>query len=647
MLNLSIMNLDSDHVDEICEDIIAQQRDGVSTHAMFIMKFFPDSTPPVNKAEKQCAVYDMFREKLDRAGAKHGVLVQSTLGHIYDPVEMYPFTPVTQFIDGKKKISTVCPLDTGFQAYIKEQMKILAARKPSIIMIDDDAGILYRGSVKGCACPLHMAEFNRRAGTNMSREELYAHIKTNSEEGKRYTDIFVQLQKESLLLAVKAMREGIDEVDPSIQGVISGICPGTFYEFSDEIAKAFAGKGNPTIIRLNGGPYTKPVRCISELWYKVAVLIENVKGKVDVFLAETDTCPQNRYSTSAALMHGHFTASILEGATGAKHWITRLGSEVYEPASGIAYRKILKKYSGFYEKLTEYAKELKPFGCRMPVSLKQDYGFIPSEQGQFTSPWSTCFLERFGLPLYFGNKSGGAVFLDNISANKFNDDEIKEFFKGTLILSGGAAEKLNELGFIDYTGVKVSDWNGKKICGEIVNGKRMQIQWQSKHIEICRDGVKALSDVIYDNVKEGTKEVLFPGVTSFENPAGGETIVFAGHTDIALAYTTLFSMFNETRKKMFVDILSKRNHIPVYYPEDSEVYLRAGYLDNGEIMAAFINFSYDQLEDIPVAGNVPINRIEKLNPDGTRSECSFSIEDGIVRVSETLNTLMPVVLFIS
>lgn len=42
MLNLSIMPLRADHIDEICEDIVAQQRNGVSDIAMFMMYLQPD-----------------------------------------------------------------------------------------------------------------------------------------------------------------------------------------------------------------------------------------------------------------------------------------------------------------------------------------------------------------------------------------------------------------------------------------------------------------------------------------------------------------------------------------------------------------------------------------------------------------------------
>lgn len=645
MLNLSIMPLDINHIDEICEDIIWQQKNGVSTHAMFMMKFNPEGTPAVNKAVIQCAKYDLFREKLDRAGAKHGVLVQATLGHISKPFEPYPFQPSVFLSTGEERVVTCCPADPAFRAYIKEQMRILAEHKPSIVMIDDDVGLLYKAT-RGCACKYHMEVFNRLAGKNMTREEVYAHTQGCTEEDKYYTDLYVQAQREGLVGAVRAMREGLDEVDPTIQGCVSGIYTSTFLEFSDDTAEAFAGSGNPRIVRLNGGPYAKNShRYFTNNMFRAAILRENTKGKVDIYLAETDVCPHNRYSTSAALMHSHFTASLLEGANGAKHWITRLG--YHEPEAGKAFRKILAKYAGFYEKLAEYTKVLKPFGCRIPLTLMQDYGFIGTESRLHLSPWSTVILENLGLPLYFSNDEGGAVFIDDFSVNGFDNDEIKSFMRGTLVLSAGAAETLVARGLTDFLGVEVREWIGAVISTECIDDAPVGAQFEVKELCVCREGVEALSWVMHRDEKDGSLHKLFPGVTRFQNPLGGETIVFSGNPDMIFKYSITFSMLNGKRKQQFIDILGVRGHVPVYYPEDVEVYVRAGCLPDGEILCAVFNKSFDCLDDIPLVCEKPVSKIEKLNPDGTRSTCSFTCEDGVVRIAEPMLPYIPVVLLIS
>ena len=49
MLNLSLMSMMENHVEEMCADIIEQQRTGVSNCAMLMMFFNPEGTPAVKK----------------------------------------------------------------------------------------------------------------------------------------------------------------------------------------------------------------------------------------------------------------------------------------------------------------------------------------------------------------------------------------------------------------------------------------------------------------------------------------------------------------------------------------------------------------------------------------------------------------------
>ncbi len=664
MLNLSIMPMDTNHVDELVEDIVEQQRTGVSTHAMFMMEFNPEGTPAVNKAESQCKKYDLFREKLDKRGAKHGVLVQATLGHIYVPHEPYPFQPTVSLETGEERVVTCCPLDPNYRKYIKEQFRILAEHHPSVVMLDDDLGLFYRPT-NGCACKYHMAELNRRAKKPITREELYQRILNNTEEDKYYSDLYVEVVRDSVKDCIKAMREGLDEVDPTIQGVVSGIYTSTFCEVADHGAEAFAGKGNPRIIRLNGGPYSNSAnmggaRYFTANMFRAAILRENTKDKVDIFLAETDTCPQNRYSTSAALLHAHFTASILEGATGAKHWITR--HSAHEPASGKAYRKKLAKYSGFYEALTTYASKLRPFGCRIPLTHMQDFFYQLRLKKYFKlSAWSSCVLERFGLPLYFGNDGEGAVFLDDVSARGFTDDEIREFMKGTLILSVGAADALVARGFaselgvivasnaapIDKVGVPIVSQNVKAATDERVNGISQDVQYGNRELTPLSDDTEWLSEVCHFNRKLNVSEPLYPGVTRHKTSFGGECIVFCGTPDMPFKYYSAFSLLNETRKRQFVDILSKNDLLPVYYPEDAELYLRAGRLPSGEIMAAAFNLSQDALDELPLAVSFDVTSVERLNEKGERVACSFEKDGGLIRVNESIASMEPIVLLLS
>ena len=77
----SIMPLDTDHLEEICEDIRLQYENGVATCALFSMTLVPEGDPPVDKVGQLCAKYDLFRAKLKSMGIGCGVLVQASIGH--------------------------------------------------------------------------------------------------------------------------------------------------------------------------------------------------------------------------------------------------------------------------------------------------------------------------------------------------------------------------------------------------------------------------------------------------------------------------------------------------------------------------------------------------------------------------------------
>jgi hypothetical protein len=70
--------------------------------------------------------------------------------------------------------AVVCPLDPDWQAYYLETLKLYAREGFRVVWIDDD--IRYHNHAPldwgGCFCPRHVAEFNRRAGTNASREDI-------------------------------------------------------------------------------------------------------------------------------------------------------------------------------------------------------------------------------------------------------------------------------------------------------------------------------------------------------------------------------------------------------------------------------------------------------------------------------------------
>ncbi len=635
------MPLDTDHLDKICEDIRQQYENGVASCALFNMTLVPEGNPPVDKVGVLCRKFDLFRDRLREMGFGCGVLVQATIGHGWVLSKMFPYQQFTPF-NGSEPERIVCPYDEGFRQYIKNVFRVIASHHPDTIMLDDDFRLMSARTGGACACQLHLAEFNRRAGTDFTREQLWDAVHADTPESQRYNEIFISTQRDSLIECAKLMREGIDEVDPTIPG--SFCCVGNQAECADEIAHIMAGKGNPTIVRINNGNYTPAgARFFSRAFYRAAEQIAKLKGKVDIILAETDTCPQNRYSTGAMSLHTHFTGSIIEGARGAKHWITRLSA--YEPESGKAYRRVLGAHEGFYTTLAEIVPTLKWRGFRIPVTDRADFSFNRSCGGE--SAWSHCVIERFGLPMYFSAESGGILCLEGDADAVLSDEMIAEALTGPVLLSSDEALRLIGRGFGGDLGVDVRPWHGKQPSVEVLNVNKNKCAVQQRVMELVPISDDTQEDsVVYHAVENVNPERLFPGTTVYRNERGGTAFVFSGTPRANFNIVEAFSFLNYSRKQQLIRMAKTAGELPVYYPGDEEMYFRAADMDDGGLFCALFNLGLDPIEKIELVCERSATRIEYLAKDGSRREVSFGIDGQRTVIDLPCYTLDPVILFI-
>jgi len=645
--NYSIMPLCVEKIDGICRDIERQVRERICTTPLFEAVLVPVGTPPRKEAEYLGEKFDLFRDRLAKSGISAGILVQASLGHdgrhLPDPS---PFTKIVRLLDGGSP-EICCPLDPAFRAHFCAVFKTLASHRPALIMLDDDFRLMARPG-RGCACSLHLAEFNRRAGTQMTREELSAHI---AEKGSKdpLTKIFIETQIDSLVDCAREMRAGIDEVDPTIPGAVC-TC-GNSCEGAAEIAAVLAGKGNPSVVRLNNANYTAPgARNLSRAFLRAAYQREALGGKVDVLLAETDTCPQLRYSTSASMVHAHFTGSILEGARGAKHWITDLLNA--DVSDGEAYRRILSKYAGFYETLADLAAQITPVGCRIPLSATPSYYFAkellyqPSNRTFNLHAFAQCVLERLGLPLYFSARPGGAVFLDGDLVPSYEKSELDELFRGTLVLDSTAARALSRAGYGDKIGVSVEDWTGELPNGEalLFDGLLCREQIKPKKLVPLSDRV-TVDSVLYKGLERGERRELAPGATRLARE-GGETVVFAGTPDAPFEIGEAFSFLSGPRKRQLIRLLRPTGCLPVFYPGDAEVYLRAGRTADGALFCAFFNIGLDDLDEIGLTVEKIPSEVLRLTPDGGWENVPFTVEGDTLTFPIRAGILLPEILLL-
>jgi len=641
MLNYSIMRLDEVHLEEYCTDIENQVKNGIATMPLFCMTLTPEGDPAIDKAEALCRVYETYKARLDARGVPSGVLIQASIGHGWQLNALSAFQKYEGLVGGTVN-DVCCPADKGFQAYIRAAAARIAACHPAHIMLDDDFRLMMR-SGKGCACPLHLKEFNQRAGTSLTREMLYEALCREDADATRYRTIFIETQIDSLVACAREIRAGIDAVDPTIPG--SYCACGNGAEGAYEIAAVMAGAGNPVVVRLNNANYcVRETRKFAHIMHRAATQIAALRGEADVILAETDTCPQNRYSTSAASLHAHFTFSILEGAGGAKHWITR---GPYEPDSGRAYRKKLAANSGFYHALCELREGLTWTGCRIPIPTEPQHRLTPQDEKKRGDGWYAHVLDRFGLPMHFSNTGEGVCFFDGRRDLCFTDEELLQFLAGKVVLDGEAAQGFIARGFGKYLGVNVTEREADAPCvaGEILYGVgESSAQHEIREITPISEPVQRYSDAY--RLRGGvTREVLFPSVTAFQNELGGTVVVFAGCPTFELRLSGgAFGFLNESRKRQMVQILTDLDALPLYYPEDAEMLCKAARRADGTLVCALLNLGLDPVEELPLVIFRDVKRITRLTSTGTYEPVEFQKNGTRYTLSLTAGVFEPLVL---
>ena len=379
----SVISVQEGHLDDIAADCARLCRETVVDGFAVSASLQPEGDPPRDKAAPLARSFRALRDRLAAGEIPLGVLLQSTMGH---RAQETPANFQRIVYSNGDSPPVYCPLDEDFRAYIRSQTATLAAERPAFFLLDDDARL--RAGRDACFCPLHLAEFSRRTGRDWTnRESLRAALATDPALAAEWE----RLRFDSIAALARDIRAAFDAVDPEIPGALC-FCAAEARD-ALPLGRLLAAPGQRPVLRLNNARYLRdgnrdlPLSLL-QTYEELLTLPEDADALV---LDEPDTCPQNRYSMSAANFHLHLSLGLLSGCGGGKLWITRLGG--WEPASGVAYRRVLARNAGFHRELLRLAPKWE--GLRIPLATPAGGGLaVPPPEGD----WGTRILGRMGFP---------------------------------------------------------------------------------------------------------------------------------------------------------------------------------------------------------------------------------------------------------
>ena len=236
------------------------------------------------------------------------------------------YTRIRGLGNGGESDDSFCPLDGRFVSMYRAYVRMIAEAGAKMIMIDDDLRISMHGPVAiGCACPAHMAEFNRRAAGagiadhEYTREELAGILFTGGPSPLR--KIWLGLMGDTLRNFCAALREELDSVDPSVR-LGHCACLSTWdTDGADSItlSKILAGSTRP-FLRLIGAPYwnnghpfgTTGLGSIVDLERMQFAWVREAAPEIEL-MSEGDVYPRPRYNTPSSYLEGYHQALTADG----------------------------------------------------------------------------------------------------------------------------------------------------------------------------------------------------------------------------------------------------------------------------------------------------------------------------------------------
>lgn len=422
----------------------------------------------VAEAKKYVETMKKAKAALEKEGITVSLNSWMELGHVdrcHTLKEGQNFTVMTDH-NGKKASITACPLCENWWGYFSEFYSyLLSELTPDTVWIEDDFRLHNHGELSygGCFCPLHMAEYSRHMGEEMSREQFTERLFSGDERAKT---AWLDVNRECMVSLARKIGALVKSVSPSTRvGLMSSSPENHASEGRDweGIHRGLAA-GGEMINRIHL-PYTNEVSAKSYFrrFNALSTVVRTLIPDECKVYPEIENAVFSTFAKDAEMLRFQVESAAVLGISGMTYDIYDfVGNGVVE---SFGYGEALRDITPYLDALT--ALELHPKAQRgivIPIDERSSYNrknissfkdLKPDEYGFGSYLFSLGLSCRYSTEKEF---NGEIVALSRGSVNNFTDGALRKLFaENKIILEGGAVLALFERGLSDLIGAEKAE----------------------------------------------------------------------------------------------------------------------------------------------------------------------------------------------
>ena len=368
--------------------------------------------------------------------------------------------PGQRVMDSDGKVTSgSCPLSDEFtEALCARVEACVRIARPSVMFVEDDYTLSNHGGMnrmKGCFCPLHIAEYAKRTGHAYTAKEIAEMFRNPTADNESKRKAFADLSRDSLARLASRIRAAIDKVDPSIRVCL---CQSAFVDLdgdsTEAVARAFAGGTRPMVRIFGSGYFAETPSMIPCSVAHAVWSAQHLPSDIEL-LHETDPYPHTRFYNSSLYLISELSAAVMAGVDGTYYYCTQYNDD---PLGDPGYALRLKSESRRLEEVRRIRATMRPCGVRMVYDPAEVYMFRETKKGPAKGMLSVgaYFLSKMGFPMV-SVKDASAALLIGTTPNALSDAELERILSGGALLDSEAAMILAKRGFGDMIGCDVEE----------------------------------------------------------------------------------------------------------------------------------------------------------------------------------------------